>query len=377
MNQTSLSDQLVTQKQASSRDVDLHSAASDHLIESYAEDLMNDLFGDVDRILEGDMSAYTDMSTAQFANTGAQASPAKSLNMPLMVASMANSGTTTTTAAVALPPMLTTLPQMYTVDTTAGGAVTAVESKSAVEASKNSRNWLRWVGIAAGVSGALAVGIWWVLKQPNFQPEASAAMPPSSNPVSEDTAFLQYLQRSLNVIDAETIAQGDGQRGPVAAVPLPTAPVPSQTVATTNRGPNIIERVFVPVYQPVQSAFNLPPLPTTHSTQSLPTVAVRPSIPALPGAATPSVPAPNQTSASPTTTATIPNIAPSNTHALVGILNLGDRSAAIFDINGVSQRVYVGEAIGSSGWILGSVANQEVIVRRNGETRSIYIGQQF
>jgi Tfp pilus assembly protein PilP len=64
-------------------------------------------------------------------------------------------------------------------------------------------------------------------------------------------------------------------------------------------------------------------------------------------------------------------------HALVGILELGDRSAALFEINGVSQRVYVGERIGSSGWSLVSVSNEEAVIRRNGEVRSIYIGQRF
>jgi Tfp pilus assembly protein PilP len=64
-------------------------------------------------------------------------------------------------------------------------------------------------------------------------------------------------------------------------------------------------------------------------------------------------------------------------HVLVGVLELGDRSAALFDINGVSQRVYIGERIGNAGWTLVSVSSQEVVIRRNGEVRSIYIGQSF
>jgi Tfp pilus assembly protein PilP len=64
-------------------------------------------------------------------------------------------------------------------------------------------------------------------------------------------------------------------------------------------------------------------------------------------------------------------------HTLVGVLELGDRSAALFDIAGNTQRVYVGESIGSSGWTLVSITNQEAIVRRNGDVRSIYVGQQF
>jgi Tfp pilus assembly protein PilP len=64
-------------------------------------------------------------------------------------------------------------------------------------------------------------------------------------------------------------------------------------------------------------------------------------------------------------------------HTLVGLLELGDRSAALFDVSGVTQRITVGEAIGASGWILVSVANQEAVIRRNGEVRSVYVGQKF
>ncbi len=63
----------------------------------------------------------------------------------------------------------------------------------------------------------------------------------------------------------------------------------------------------------------------------------------------------------------------------MGLIKLesSEQSAALFAINGVTQRFKVGEAIGTSGWMLVSVNNNEAIIRRNGEVRSIYIGQQF
>ncbi|MGD1807673.1 hypothetical protein ACP6PL_19860 [Dapis sp. BLCC M126] len=64
-------------------------------------------------------------------------------------------------------------------------------------------------------------------------------------------------------------------------------------------------------------------------------------------------------------------------NTLVGILELGERSAALFEIDGVARRIYVGESIGGSGWTLVKVANQEAVVRRNGEVRSVFVGQQF
>jgi uncharacterized protein YjbI with pentapeptide repeats len=60
---------------------------------------------------------------------------------------------------------------------------------------------------------------------------------------------------------------------------------------------------------------------------------------------------------------------------LIGIIDIGDISAALFDIDGITTRVNLGEPIGTSGWMLVSVKNDEVIVRRNGEVRSIYTGQ--
>ena len=49
----------------------------------------------------------------------------------------------------------------------------------------------------------------------------------------------------------------------------------------------------------------------------------------------------------------------------------------LFEIDGVARRIYVGENIGGSGWTLVEVVNQEAVVRRNGEVRSVFVGQQF
>jgi Tfp pilus assembly protein PilP len=80
---------------------------------------------------------------------------------------------------------------------------------------------------------------------------------------------------------------------------------------------------------------------------------------------------------SPIATAITPNLDPSETHALIGLLELGDRSAALLEVNGVPQRIQVGEKIGASGWQVVSITNQAALIQRNGEVRSIYVGQQF
>jgi type II secretory pathway component PulC len=62
---------------------------------------------------------------------------------------------------------------------------------------------------------------------------------------------------------------------------------------------------------------------------------------------------------------------------LTGVIEMGDRSAVLFELNGVTQRVYVGESIGSTGWNLVEVAKDAAIFRRNGEVRNVGIGQKL
>jgi hypothetical protein len=196
---------------------------------------------------------------------------------------------------------------------------------------------------------------WLVLRQTGTQLLAPVAAPgPAAEtatevPVSpEDAEFLAYVQRSLNAIDRRSeldrqvasATDGDGDAD------LPTVTVPGSPVAS-NQGD--VERVYIPVYQAPQTTPAMPPTTTT----------------------------PSATAAAPTTPGSIPNISPSASHVLVGLLELGERSAALFEINDTVRRVYVGESIGNSGWTLVSVSNEEAIVRRNGEVRSIYIGQRF
>jgi len=92
--------------------------------------------------------------------------------------------------------------------------------------------------------------------------------------------------------------------------------------------------------------------------------------PAAAAAAQQSAPAPEQ--AAPAVSS-----APTSAHTLVGILELGDRSAALFEVDGVARRIYVGESIGASGWTLAEIKNQEAVIRKGGDVRSVFVGQKF
>ena len=75
-----------------------------------------------------------------------------------------------------------------------------------------------------------------------------------------------------------------------------------------------------------------------------------------------------------------PQVAPvSQTPArtLKAVMELGSQSAILFEMNGVSQRYEKGENIGTSGWVVVKIENGSAIVRRNGEVRTLSVGQKI
>jgi Tfp pilus assembly protein PilP len=88
-------------------------------------------------------------------------------------------------------------------------------------------------------------------------------------------------------------------------------------------------------------------------------------------------PSTQQSAPAPEQSAPAVSSAPTSAHTLVGILELGDRSAALFEVDGVARRIYVGESIGASGWTLAEIKNQEAVIRKGGDVRSVFVGQKF
>ena len=320
------------------------------VVESYADSLMDELFDDVDRILIGD---YPQTPKPEYVASDSR---------ELLTAQEADS-------SAALVPVSAAL------DAAQNSELSAEANALATKATgRKQQPWLDKIleRLLFGMAGASLVftGVFWFnQRQPASEllittaPEA--AMTPAALKAEADAQFLKYLERSLEVID-DQIQSGLGA-SPTATPPLSSVPIRTHVPLNSgsippgsgnasllasnrpaNQRPNVIERVYIPVYQPPSS-------------QTLPTLS-NPSV------------NPSNLAAAP---GSIPNIAPISVHVLVGILELGDRSAAMFEINGTSHRFYIGEKIASSGWTLVSVANQEAVIRRNGEVRSVYVGQQF
>ena len=324
-----------------------------NLVDAYADDLMGDLFGDVDRILEGETELADDYAEPDAETT---------------YANEAFSGAIVPIGA-GLKPAPPTL---------AFSALSPPVATASAEAAPP-RRWFgrpfdRFFLGAACMSLVFTLLLWLVdsqyrSRQGTVAPELE--LTPAELQAEADRQYLEYLERSLNVIEQQqaqvATAPNAAQLPPVALTPPPPAgtlpPLPGS--AATSPRPSVIERVYVPVYQPPQT---LATAPTVTPLPPRPAPAAPASPTAPPASASPAarLPQPAQTAA-----------APAVTHLLVGILELGDRSAALFEIDGAPQRVYLGQPIGSSGWTLVSVANQEAVIRRNGDVRSVLVGQKF
>ncbi|MEO0533541.1 MAG: hypothetical protein AAF215_06695 [Cyanobacteria bacterium P01_A01_bin.123] len=324
-------------------DVDRFDPDACNMADAYADNLMTELFDDVDRLLSDEPGAIALVDPSSL-------NPAREDGW--------REGEGGTSTLMSLSGALD-LPQFE-------GSLPDAESEQAGLTFK--QRWLKRLSNRRLLLGATCMsmfftaGLWWLNSQQKpqtAQPIAQPVASPAELQAQADGQFLEYLRRSLDVIESQSqtnaAVASNGLAAPLPAVSVNSAPAGAGalpplpgTAAASSGSPNVIERIYIPVYQPPQATATAPNLGT--------------------GAPTP---APTAAAANP------PNVAPTLTHLLVGILELGDRSAALFEVNGVPQRIYVGQNIAASGWTLVSVANQEAVIRRNGDVRSVFVGQQF
>jgi hypothetical protein len=168
-----------------------------------------------------------------------------------------------------------------------------------------------------------------------------------------DAEFIDYAERSLAAIDRK-----------IQANKKEDTPSESQVV-------------YVPVYSPITPTPAAPQLPDTSLTPPplpIPEIAKIPAPPPLPEPTPIPQPAPPPAE-TPVVATSVSK--PAIKHTLIGILELGDKSAALFEINGTTKRVWLGEEIDGSGWILKSVDRQQAKVSDGGETRSLNVGETF
>jgi hypothetical protein len=322
-----------------------------------AEQLMDEVFSDLDRLLAGGASLPEVAAAAPEQMVALQ---------PLVV------------PPISLPPGFLPAPEPAPTNN-------VVTADKAAETSSYFDRLLWGAALAAvGASGVLWLVSKDILKLP-FLPAAPtpvASQPSSTNPA--DAKFVDYMQRSLTAIDkrpaGSPTALQSGSRLPApGGVPL----------APTQAPPTVLERVYIPVFPPQNSVVQISPgllaprPPISPVSPSAKPPATESASRASSSARTESAPEPRAERSTReernTTPAEAPAVASSSAsgRTLIGILELGENSAALFEINGDTQRVSVGETIGGSGWTLVKVENQQAIVRRNGVVQSLYVGSRF
>ncbi|MGP1382513.1 MAG: hypothetical protein ACTS2F_03080 [Thainema sp.] len=349
------------------------------LMDSYANGLMDELFNDVEYALDEGLELPTE--TAQVEDPEPIATP-----------------------QIVLPATLINPPS---------SALTKIEDdensselaliRDELEKAKRRERRLDFLLLGAAFTAlVLTAGIWLSNRQ-NSQGVPTTSSNPRLSPeeiqAQSDAEFLTYLDRSLEMIDRRAAMQpptananstgGAAGSTAMASSALPPVLVPGSSTGQPlipqglGSGQRVIERVYVPLYQPPGGA-------SPSATATAPGTVPFRNIAETYGNATSSLPTPSSSPAassgaaanpsptnSPQAAASSSSTAPVGNHTLVGIMELGDRSAALFDIEGVTQRFFAGEAIASSGWTLVTVSNQEAIIRRNGEIRSVFVGQKF
>jgi len=366
-------------------------------VEAYADELMDDIFSDVDRVIQGQSRLPKEALKPEFVSL-------KSIKVPQII----------------LPPM----PREEAED----------PDKLRDASVKKSAHSLDRILLIAAFSSLFITLLLWLATRGGLgrlfapEPVAVAPEPVLDAKTKADIQFSNYIQRSLTNIEQQNQQTGLGLPllpPPVANAPLPTLPVPgtptmapvapvvdtNNLVAAINRVAGAIQDASnqtaslsqqvmnslakgqqspapAPVTVPGGRGSGAVPAAAPKATASAPATQPKPATPTQVAPATPQVreevpaatiplPPPPAVTETPAEQPTAVNPAPVIAHTLVGILELGDRSAALFEINGVARRIYVGETIGASGWSLVEVVNQEAVIRRNGEVKTIFVGQQF
>lgn len=199
-----------------------------------------------------------------------------------------------------------------------------------------------------------------------------AQVSPKPTISAADSQFIAYLQQSLNLLAQEETTQKtlvNPSENNLSTVTVAPSPTPEK----------VIERIYVPMYPqaatPSASAPEPPPSPS-------PKLNNIPAPPPLPSKTSPpsSVPVltPGQSTFSvPSQVAANSSLPQTGSHTLVGVLEAGQASSAIFTFDGITRRFEIGEAIGSSGSVLMGVQNQKAVVYHNGKTNYVEVGQGF
>ena len=389
--------------------------------QTYAKGLMDELFNDLDGLLDGTLVPPSEplkveepkartpinLDFATFLSTHPSIATSPGLAASLSASGSLANGLANGVSVGGMPELLS-IPE---------DAVELPESKAEIarhEARQSSYGLFEKMLIFVGCSSAVAavmimLGSQGVLGRVLAALKVGSTSPVASVPVNaSDAKFADYMGKTLEAIDTKVKSTQPGANAlPLnLSIPgtstLPTVKIPGNPSGKTSgsaSGPSIVvggmPRTVTPgtvagtaakvpsnvpgnvpgsvpmnspgnaVMNPVQNDLNQAVSKLSSLVDRLSGGVSRPSAVA-PIVAVPSarqVPAVSQ--------------APAPARTLKAVMELGSQSAILFEMNGVSQRYEKGENIGSSGWVVVKIENGSAIVRRNGEVRTLSVGQKI
>lgn len=377
-------------------------------IESYAEGLMDELFTDIDNILDG-------RNQRNYSRDRKESVPVQT--MTFKIPDVVLSSTVNIPLQSALPIK----------NIQAGTLVVNPSSMRAINTDSQSQpNILgklifMGLGLTAATLGMVYLtdsGLLTTIISQLTSQSLSNPQIPSSVAVKADSQLdlVNYMLGALNVIeqrettnDKITIKPGfpNGDFNQITTGTLPVPVAANNVPPVTNRpsSPNVVERIYIPVYQSPAPKYQIPTVPAVPIPKTLPSpssLAVNNPLINVKKPAIKSIEKPSQVKPSSVAVNTQPlKVAPSKLPTIApvpakeptnmvqqdsvpiysaqldGLLELGNKSVALFKVDGISRRISLGENIGYTGWVLVEVSNGEARIRRNGEVRSIYTGQKL
>lgn len=313
-------------------------------VDTYADRLMDDLFEDVEDLLSGSVPPPEPI----------RVKPQPSIELPLQTA-----------APLVVQPQL---PQ-WAVSTV---PETAIASKPV---KPKSYRFQKFLAIVFGFSTLTAASVWLIQRgtvQRFFalatREPTAVATAPKAVPVDTNAQFAQYMKRSLENIERKAA------NSPTVALnrTLPSVPVAGNPRSNlSEKTPVVINVPALPAPNPVATAVSKNPQELnqvlTRLSSALERLSMNPASRSQPVAVAPIAIQPAQATSS----------EPQRTLRGIAIASDPTQSAILFEMNGVTQRYYIGESIGSSGWSVVDISNNYVSVRKNGEVRTISIGQKL
>ena len=230
-------------------------------------------------------------------------------------------------------------------------------------------NLLERVLLVVACSSALVAAIMWTINHGIWLGKQSVSVKQvNSQNISDSKSFGEEIRRMLAEVTDKNRAIATNPNGTIGSnIALMSAPLLSNMplpVGANNPFGNVLQQpMYVPVYQPpalngtnIPSPFALPPVTSNNAldvSNAAPNARQNQNPPLIQAAA------------------------PVPSYTLIGVLDLGDRSTAMFDINGSVQSIGVGKGIGNAGWILSRVSQQEITLKRGKEIKTVFVGQKF